>query len=59
MKLYTDPRFRKDWTMCCRFIELKWIMNPGTTLKRKGSLQDDLLQLEQWFCLKNRNRRSK
>nr|YP_009364044.1 hypothetical protein [Pediastrum duplex]YP_009364108.1 hypothetical site-specific DNA endonuclease [Pediastrum duplex]AQU64434.1 hypothetical protein [Pediastrum duplex]ARK36703.1 hypothetical site-specific DNA endonuclease [Pediastrum duplex] len=49
IKLYLDPNFRNDWVMCSRLIDIKWKRNPGTNLKKKGSLQEDMIQLQTWF----------
>lgn len=53
IEIYTLPNFRNDLSLLEEFIRLTWRMNPGTTSKRAGSLEDDLVKIQHWF--NNRN----
>lgn len=54
LRLYQDPKFRTDYSLCSKFIELKWKMNPGTNAKKKGSLHKDMAKLLRYY---NKNKK--
>lgn len=49
IELYSCPNFRQDLVKLEEFIHLKWIMNPGTNFKKKGSEKEDLNKVRIYF----------
>lgn len=49
LELYSVPTFRQDLVKLEDFIHLKWIMNPGTNTKKKGSEEEDLVKVRIYF----------
>ena len=52
LRLYRDPKFRTDYSLGSKFIELKWKMNPGTNDKKKGTFDVDMAKVFRYY---NRN----
>jgi hypothetical protein len=49
LDMYCSADFREDLDKLEAFIRLKWVMNPGTNYKKKGSLNDDLVKVKTYF----------
>lgn len=55
IELYSCPNFREDLVKLEDFIHLKWVMNPETNFKKKGSEQEDLAKVRFYFNKKVSN----